>query len=114
VLAAPAPIMPPLSASAAKCQITLVREVGLVKLAQMKCPDNKVSMEIWLPPREKAAWLTKDVWVNAIPTGMGQDVRYSPGRQPRSDYSRPKAVHLLLSAGPVGKVVATLVSLTFH
>src|SRR5437016_12438881 len=77
------------SATAAKCSVFDVREVGLVKLVKLDCPDNRLSMEAWLPPREKAVWLAKDTMVNVIPTGMGQDVHVSPGRAPRSDYTKP-------------------------
>ena len=103
---------------AAKCRVFDIREVGLVKLVKLDCPDNKLSMETWLPPREKAVWLTKDTSVNVIPTGMGQDVHVSPGRAPRSDYTKPQPVHVLIlsahDAAKRGKVTATLVSLTFH
>ena len=106
---------PSASAVAAKCQVTAVRQVGLVKLGDLDCPENKLRMEVWLPPREKAFWLTKGVWVNVVPTGMGQDVHVSPGRAPRSDYSRPKPVHvLIIGLANAGKATATLLSLTFH
>jgi len=113
--------MPSLPAAAAKCVVADVRQVGLEKLARMNCPENKLSMQVWLPPREKADWLTKSIWTNVIPMGMGQDVHISAGRTPRSDYTKPKPVHLLIIAANTpggtnnaGKVTATLVSLTFH
>jgi len=106
------------SAAAAKCQVVQIREIGLVTLVKVNCPENKLSMEAWLPPREKASWLRKDAWVNIVSMGMGQDVHVSPGRAPRSDYSRPKPVHVLIFAGSgaanPGKATATLLSLTFH
>jgi len=102
------------SAAAAKCQVTEARQVGLVKLVQMACSENKLSMEVWLPPREPAPWLVKDVAVSVVPIIMVPDVHISPGRTPRSDYTRSKPVHLQMIAGPHEKVVATLVSLTFH
>jgi hypothetical protein len=108
---------PPInSAAAAKCQVTETRQVGLVKLAVMKCDHNRLSMEVWLPPREKAIWLSPGLQTNVIPIGVGQDVRVSPGRQPRSDYTRPKPVHVLLVAGsnPKQRVTGTLVGVTFH
>ena len=112
-LALPAEAQP--SATAAKCKVTDVRQVGLEKLVKMGCPDNRLSLEVWLPPREKAKWLTKDIWTNVIPTGMGQDVHVSPGRAPRSDYSKPKPVHVLvLSTNAVDRATGTLLSLTFH
>ena len=67
-----------------------------------------------LPPRDIAPWLVKDVAVSLIPVIMAPDVHISPGRTPRSDYSRPKPVHVQIMGGPHKKVVATLVSLTFH
>jgi hypothetical protein len=113
--------VPSLPAAAAKCVVTDVRQVGLEKLARMNCPENKLTMQIWLPPREKADWLTRSIWTNVIPMGMGQDVHISAGRTPRSDYTRPKPVHVLIIAANTpggtsnaGKVTATLVSLTFH
>lgn len=103
------------SAVASKCQVMAVRQVGLVKLGELDCPDHKLKMQVWLPPREKASWLSKSAWVNVVPMGMGQDVHISPGRAPRSDYSKPKPVHLLIiGAANVGKATATLLSLTFH
>jgi hypothetical protein len=106
------------SAAAAKCQVVDIREVGLVQLVKVNCPENRLSMVTWLPPHEKAIWLRKDAWVNVVPTGMGQDVHVSPGRAPRSDYSKPKPVHVLIlaigGAANAGKATATLLSLTFH
>ena len=103
------------SAVAARCQVITVRQVGLVTLSGLDCPENKLRMEVWLPPREKASWLANNVWVNVVPTGMGQDIHVSPGRAPRSDYSRPKPVHvLIIGLARAGKVTATLLSLTFH
>jgi hypothetical protein len=104
----------PDTAAAAKCRVTEVRQVGLEKLIKLGCPDNRLSMQAWLAPHEKAPWLVKDIWTTVVPTGMTQDVHISPGRAPRSDYTRPKPVHVLIAAGNSGKVTATLVSLTFH
>jgi hypothetical protein len=107
-----------LPATAAKCQVIDVRDVGLEKLVRMSCPENRITMQVWLPPREKALWLSKDIWINVVPMGMGQDVHVSPGRAPRSDYTRPKPVHVLIiaanAAGNARKLTAMLVSLTFH
>ena len=104
------------AAVAAKCQVTEVRQVGLEHLIKMDCPENKLSMVVWLPPRERRPVAgERNVWTNTIPMGMGQDVHISPGRAPRSDYSKPKPVHLLiLSTNASTKVTATLLSLTFH
>jgi hypothetical protein len=102
------------SAAAAKCQVTQARHVGLEELVKMACNEHRLSMEVWLPPREPAPWLVKDVAVNVIPIILAPDVHISPGRTPRSDYSRPKPVHVQIMGGPHKKVVATLVSLTFH
>jgi hypothetical protein len=102
------------SAVAAKCQVTQARHVGLEELVKMACRDNRLSMEVWLPAREAAPWLVKDIAINVIPVIMAPDVHISPGRTPRSDYSRPKPVHVQIIAGPHEKVVATLVSMTFH
>jgi hypothetical protein len=102
------------SAAAAKCQVTQARHVGLEELVKMACSENRLSMEVWLPPREPAPWLVTDIPVSVIPVIMAPDVHISPGRTPRSDYSRPKPVHVQIIGGPHKKVVATLVSLTFH
>ena len=102
------------SAAAARCQVTQARHVGLEELVKMACAENHLSMEVWLPPRELALWLVKDIPVSVIPMIMAPDVHVSPGRTPRSDYSRPKPVHVQIIGGPHKKVVATLVSLTFH
>ena len=101
-------------AAAAKGQVKEVRQVGRVTLATVECPENKLTMELWLAPGIKAPWLKKDAKVNVVPTGAGQEVRFSPGRLPRSDYSRPHPVRVLLSNGTAGKATATVVSLTFH
>jgi hypothetical protein len=114
----PGPVVPAnragQSAAAAKCQVTQAREVGLVKLVKMSCDENKLSLEVWLPPREPAPWLMKDISVTVIPTITAPDVHVSPGRAPRSDYMRPKPVHLQIIGGPRQKLVAMLVSMTFH
>ncbi len=102
------------SAVAARCQVTQARHVGLIQLVRMACNENKLSMEVWLGPREIATWLAKDVAISVVPIMMAPDVRVSPGRAPRSDYTRPKPVHVQIIAGPHEKVVATLVSLIFH
>lgn len=101
-------------AAAARCTVTGVRQVGRVTLAQVNCPENRLTVEVWLPPGTKAPWLKNDARVNLVPTGPGQEVRFSPGRLPRSDYTRPQAVRVLISNGAAAKVIATLVSLTFH
>ena len=100
-------------ASAAKGQVTRVRQVGLVTLVRVECPENKLTMELLLPPREKAPWLTKDLRVNVVPVGVEPSVRYSPGRQPRSDYTRPQPVRVLITISGK-KATATVVNLTFH
>ena len=76
-------------AAAAKGQVTQVRQVGLVTLVQVVCPENRLTMELWLAPRIKAPWLIKGLKVNIVPTGEGQDVRYSPGRTPRPERAPP-------------------------
>ena len=101
-------------AAAAKGQVTEVRQVGRVTLVSVECTENKLTMELWLAPGTKAPWLKKDVKVNVVPTGAGQEVRFSPGRLPRSDYSRPHPVRVLLTNGVAGKATATLVNLIFH
>ena len=101
-------------AAAARGQVSEVRQMGRVTLVQVKCPENKLTMEIWLPPGTKAPWLKKEARVNVVPTGEGQEVRFSPGRLPRSDYTRPQPVRVLITNGAAAKVTATLVSLTFH
>ncbi|GEM_PF-5521592 len=103
-----------LSATAARCRVTQARRVGLEELVRMECAENHLTMEVWIPPRENAPWLAKDLPVTVIPIIMAPDVRVSPGRTPRSDYSRPKPVHVQVSGGKHQKVVATLVSLTFY
>ena len=100
-------------AVAAKGRVTLVRQVGLVTLVQVACQENKLTMELWLTPRVKTPWLVKDLAVNVVPTGGGQDVRVSPGRVARSDYTQPKPVRVLVSNG-ANKVTATIVNITFH
>ena len=100
-------------AVAAKGRVTLVRQVGLVTLVQVACQENKLTMELWLMPRVKAPWLVKDLVVNMVPTGGGQEVRVSPGRVSRSDYTKPQPVRVLVSNGP-NKVTATIVNITFH
>jgi hypothetical protein len=102
------------SAAAARCQVTQARRVGLEGLVKMTCAENRLSMEVWLPPREPALWLSRDVGVSVIPIITPPDVHVSPGRTPRSDYSRPKPVHVQIIGGPHKKAIATLVSLTFH
>jgi hypothetical protein len=102
------------SAAAARCQVTQSRHVGLEELVKVTCAENRLSMEVWLPAREPAPWLLKDLPVTVIPVIMAPDVHVSPGRTPRSDYSRTKPVHVQIIGGPHKKVVATLVSLTFH
>jgi hypothetical protein len=92
----------------------VARHVGLEELIKMACSENRLSMEVWLPPREFAPWLVKDIAVSVIPIIMAPDVHISPGRTPRSDYTRPKPVHVQIIGGPHKKVIATLVSLTFH
>lgn len=104
----------PATAVAAKCQVTQTREVGLAKLVRMNCTENKLSMELWMPLREKDGWLAKDVVVNVIPLGTEPDVRVSPGRAPRSDYMKLKPVHMLITAGGKRKLSASLVGMTFH
>lgn len=102
------------AAAAAKGQIIEVRQVGRVTLARVYCPDNRLTLEIWLAPGTKAPWLKKDANVNVVPHGAGQEVRFSPGRLPRSDYSRPQPVRVLISNGTAAKATATLVGITFH
>ena len=102
------------SAAAARCQVMESRRVGLEGLVKMACSENRLSMEVWLPPREPVPWLMKDLAVSVIPIIMAPDVHVSPGRTPRSDYSRPKPVHVQIIGGPHKKAIATLVSLTFH
>jgi hypothetical protein len=102
------------SAAVARCQVTQSRHVGLEELVKMECAENRLSLEVWLPPREPAPWLVNDLAVRVIPLIMPPDVHVSPGRAPRSDYSRPKPVHVEIIGGAHKKVVATLVSLTFH
>jgi hypothetical protein len=94
--------------------VKTARHVGLEELVKMASGENRLSMEVWLPAREQALWLVKDISVSVIPMIMAPDVHVSPGRTPRSDYSRTKPVHVQIIGGPHKKVVATLVSLTFH
>lgn len=109
------PTAPPSStlASAAKCVVTELREVGIVKLLSVTCPENKLSMQLSLPQAAKAPWLVKDLRVSIVPTGGGQAVRYTRGRQPRSDYTKPQPLRVLIT-GSGSKVPATVVDVTFH
>lgn len=101
-------------AAAARGEVTLARQMSRVTLVQVNCPENKLTMDIWLAPGLKAPWLKKGARVNIVPTGEGQEVRFSPGRLPRSDYTRPQPVRVLISSGSGVKVSGTVVSLTFH
>src|SRR5574341_567738 len=83
-------------ATAAKCHIKRVRQVGLATLLRAECPENKLTMELLLSGREKAPWITKDLPVNVVPIGVEPPVKYSPGRQPRSDYTRAQPVRVLI------------------
>lgn len=85
----------------------------MVNLVKLDCPDNKLSMELSLPQQAKAKWLVKDLRVNVVPTGSGESVRYTPGRQPRSDYTRPQPLRVLITISGA-KVTATVVEFTFH
>src|ERR1039458_5866736 len=58
------------SAAAARCQVTEARRVGLEGLVKMACSENRLSMEVWLPPREPVPWLMKDLAVSVIPIIM--------------------------------------------
>jgi hypothetical protein len=107
------PLSSPLPASAAKCVVTELRQVGMVNLVSLDCPENKLSMELSLPQQSKAKWLVKDLRVNVVPTGSGQAVRYTGGRQPRSDYTRPQPLRVLITISG-NKVTATVVEVTFH
>jgi hypothetical protein len=110
------PVVPPpstLPASAAKCVVTELREVGIVKLLSVTCPENKLSMQLSLPQTAKAPWLIKDLRVNIVPTGSPQSVRYTRGRQPRSDYTKPQPLRVLITVSGA-KVNATVVDVTFH
>ena len=85
----------------------------MVSLLRVDCPENKMSMQLSLPQSAKTRWLVKDLRVNVVPTGGGQAVRYTPGRQPRSDYTKPQPLRVLLTISGA-KVTATVVDLTFH
>lgn len=111
--AAGAPPPTTLLASAAKCVVTDVRQVGIVTLVSVNCPENKLSMQLSLPPSAKTPWLVKDLRVNIVPTSSGQAVRYTRGRQPRSDYTKPQPVRLLITISGA-KVTTTVVDVTFH
>lgn len=101
-------------AAAAKGVVSEVRQMGRVTLVQVGCPENRLTMEIWLAPGVKAPWLKKGARVNVVSSGEGQEVRFSPGRLPRSDYTRPQPVRVLISNGTAGKVTGTVVNITFH
>lgn len=111
--AAGAPPPPTLLASAAKCVVTEVRQVGIVTLVSVNCPENKLSMQLSLPQSAKAPWLVKDLRVNIVPTSGGQAVRYTRSRPPRSDYTKPQPLRLLITISGA-KVTATVVDVTFH
>jgi len=100
-------------ASAAKCVVTDLRQVGIVSLVSVNCAENKLSMQLSLPQSAKTRWLVKDLRVNIVPTGGGQSVRFTPGRQPRSDYTKPQPLRVLITISGA-KVTATVVDLTFH
>ena len=100
-------------ASAAKCVVTELRQVGIVSLVSVNCPENKMSMQLSLPQSAKTRWLVKDLRVNIVPTGSGQTVRFTPGRSPRSDYTKPQPLRFLITISGA-KVIATVVDVTFH
>lgn len=100
-------------ASAAKCVVTELRQVGIVSLVSVNCPENKLSMQLSLPQSAKARWLVKELRVNVVPTGGGQSVRYTPGRQPRSDYTKPQPLRVLITISGA-RVITTVVDVTFH
>ena len=87
--------------------------MGIVSLVSVDCPENKLSMELSLPQSAKAPWLIKDLRVNIVPTGSPQAVRYTRGRQPRSDYTKPQPLRVLITISGA-KVYATVVDVTFH
>ena len=112
--AAPTALPPAtLPASSAKCVVAELREVGIVKLVSVTCPENKLSMQLSLPQTAKSPWLVKDLRVNIVPTSGGQAVRYTRGRQPRSDYTKPQPLRVLITVSGA-KVSATVVDVTFH
>jgi len=102
-----------LLASAAKCVVTELRQVGIVSLVSVNCPENKLSMQLSLPQTARAPWLIKDLRVNIVPTSGGQAVRYTRSRQPRSDYTKPQPLRVLITISGA-KVNATVVDVTFH